>query len=70
MAAKRRELRALLKGSAMKGQAWRRGRNLAVSIGNSGESEAAIALESCAEDTAGDPLVREHVAWALEKIRG
>jgi len=65
------ELRALLKGSAMKRAGIRRlRRNLAVSIGNSGDQGAAAALESCAEDTAADPLVREHVAWALEKLRG
>lgn len=65
------DLRALLKGSAMKRAGVRRlRRNLAVSIGNSGDAEAARALESCTEETAADPLVREHVAWAVEKLRG
>lgn len=65
------ELRALLKGSAMKRAGIRRfRRNLAVSIGNSGDPQAAAALESCSEETAADPLVREHVAWALERLRG
>jgi epoxyqueuosine reductase len=65
------ELRALLKGSAMKRAGVRRlRRNLAVAIGNSGDPEAAEALEGCGEDTAADPLVREHVGWALEKLRG
>ena len=65
------ELRALLKGSAMKRAGVRRlRRNLAVSIGNSGDPDAAAALESSAEETAADPLVREHVGWALEKLRG
>jgi epoxyqueuosine reductase len=65
------ELRALLKGSAMKRAGVRRfRRNLAVSIGNSGDPDAAEALEACTEATAADPLVREHVAWALEKLRG
>jgi len=65
------ELRALLKGSAMKRAGVRRlRRNLAVSIGNSGDVEAVAALESCAEETAADPLVREHVEWALERLRG
>lgn len=65
------ELRALLKGSAMKRAGVRRlRRNLAVSIGNSGDSDATVALESCTDETASDPLVREHVAWALEQLRG
>jgi epoxyqueuosine reductase len=65
------ELRALLKGSAMKRAGVRRlRRNLAVSIGNAGDPGAAAALESCSEDTAADPLVREHVAWAVERLRG
>ncbi len=65
------ELRALLKGSAMKRAGMRRlRRNLAVSIGNAGDPGAAAALESCGEDTAADPLVREHVAWAVERLRG
>jgi epoxyqueuosine reductase len=65
------ELRALLKGSAMKRAGVRRlRRNLAVAIGNSGEPEAAEALESSQEPTCRDPLVREHVEWAVEKLRG
>lgn len=65
------DLSALLKGSAMKRAGVRRlRRNLAVSIGNSRDPEAAAALESCAEDTAADPLVREHIGWALERLRG
>jgi len=65
------ELRALLKGSAMKRAGVRRlRRNLAVAIGNSGEPEAAEALESSQEPTSRDPLVREHVGWAVEKLRG
>lgn len=64
-------LRALLKGSAMKRAGVRRlRRNLAVAIGNSGDPQAAGALEDCTEETAADPLVREHVAWAVEKLRG
>jgi epoxyqueuosine reductase len=65
------DLRTLLKGSPMKRAGVRRlRRNLAVSIGNSGETGAADALERSSEETCGDPLVREHVEWAVEKLRG
>ena len=65
------ELRALLKGSAMKRAGVRRlRRNLAVAIGNAGEPGAADALTQQAEPTCSDPLVSEHVAWAVEKLRG
>ena len=64
-------LRALLKGSAMKRAGVKRlRRNLAVAIGNSGDSAAASALADCHEPTATDPLVAEHVAWAIEKLGG
>ena len=45
-------------------------RNLAVAIGNSGEPLAAAALLDLQEPTARDPLVAEHVAWAVEKLGG
>ena len=65
------ELRTLLKGSAMKRAGVKRlRRNLAVALGNSGEVEAAAALVECREETARDQLVAEHVAWAIEKLRG
>jgi len=65
------ELRTLLKGSAMKRAGVRRlRRNLAVAIGNSGETDAAAALLSQTEPTCTDPLVVEHVAWAVESLRG
>ena len=65
------ELRRLLKGSPMKRAGVRRlRRNLAVAIGNSGDAEAAAALEESAEETSRDPLVREHVDWALEQLDG
>jgi epoxyqueuosine reductase len=65
------ELRTLLKGSAMKRAGVRRlRRNLAVALGNSGDPEAADALESSNEPTARDPLVEEHVAWAIGKLCG
>jgi epoxyqueuosine reductase len=65
------ELRTLLKGSAMKRAGVRRlRRNLAVAIGNTGNAEAVPALESHDEPTCADPLVAEHVTWAIEKLRG
>jgi epoxyqueuosine reductase len=65
------DLRALLKGSAMKRAGVRRlRRNLAVAIGNSGDRFAADALERHAEEACKDPTVAEHVAWAVEKLRG
>jgi epoxyqueuosine reductase len=65
------ELRALLKGSAMKRAGVKRlRRNLAVAIGNSGDPAAVSALQSVAEPTCSDPLVAEHVVWAVEKLRG
>lgn len=65
------DLRRLLKGSAMKRAGVRRlRRNLAVSIGNAGDPVAAEALQNCEEELARDPLVREHVAWAVEKLSG
>jgi epoxyqueuosine reductase QueG len=45
-------------------------RNLAISLGNSRDPAAADALERCEEESAQDDLVREHRAWALEKLRG
>lgn len=65
------ELRTLLKGSAMKRAGVRRlRRNLAVAIGNTGGDEAAGALESNDAPTCHDPLVEEHIAWALGKLGG
>jgi epoxyqueuosine reductase len=65
------ELRALLKGSAMKRAGVRRlRRNLAVAIGNSGNVDAADLLESHDAATCHDELVIEHVDWAVRKLRG
>ena len=65
------ELRALLKGSAMKRAGVRRlRRNLAVAIGNSKDRSAAASLRAHAEPTSTDALVAEHVAWAVEKLGG
>jgi epoxyqueuosine reductase len=63
-------LRALLKGSAMKrAGVTRLRRNLAVTLGNSGDPSAADSLERQAEPAAVDPLVAEHVRWAVAKLR-
>ena len=65
------ELRTLLKGSAMKRAGVRRlRRNLAIAIGNSNDRDAADALEQATEPTCQEPLVTDHVAWAVEKLRG
>ena len=65
------ELRALLKGSAMKRAGVKRlRRNLAVAIGNSGATGAAEALLERDEPSCREPLVREHVEWAVQKLRG
>jgi epoxyqueuosine reductase len=63
------ELRALLKGSAMKRAGVRRlRRNLAVAIGNSGDPRATAVLEQHDEPLCRDPLVEEHVAWAVGRL--
>jgi epoxyqueuosine reductase len=64
------DLTRVLKGSAMKrAGVTRLRRNLAVAIGNSGDAEAAAALEACDEPTSRDERVRSHVAWAVGKLR-
>jgi epoxyqueuosine reductase QueG len=45
-------------------------RNLAVAIGNSNDPAAMAALVTHAGETCDDPMVREHVAWAMEKLGG
>jgi len=48
---------------------WRRFlRNVVVAIGNSGNRMAVPVLEKLRKDT--DPLVREHVEWALDRLTG
>jgi epoxyqueuosine reductase len=44
-------------------------RNVAVALGNAGDARALPALERAATNDP-DPDVREHAAWAIEKIRG
>jgi len=63
------ELRALLKGSAMKRAGVRRlRRNLAVAIGNGGNPDAAAVLETHDDPLCRDPLVEEHIAWAVGRL--
>jgi epoxyqueuosine reductase len=64
------ELRTTIRGSAMtRAGVTRLRRNLAVAIGNAGDTEAATALESHGAASCADPLVVDHVAWATEKLR-
>jgi epoxyqueuosine reductase len=61
-------IRELLRGSAMKrAGVTRLRRNLAVAMANSGEPEAMAALSEAPEPTCDDPLVREHIAWAVNR---
>lgn len=65
------ELRGLLKGSPMKRAGVRRlRRNLAVALGNTGDQTAAAALRDQDAPTCHDPLVEEHIGWALGKLDG
>lgn len=61
------ELRAALKKSAMTRAGVRRlRRNLAVCAGATADANALAALRDVREPTCDDPLVAEHVNWALE----
>src|SRR5262249_45387010 len=60
------DLRRSLKESAMsRGGLKRLRRNVAVCAGASRDAEALSALREVREPTCADPLVAEHVAWAL-----
>ena len=63
------EFSTAFKGSPMK-RAKLRGlkRNAAVVLGNVGSNDDVPALSAALDDP--DPLVREHVAWALDRIGG
>jgi epoxyqueuosine reductase len=64
------ELRALTKGSAMtRAKLTGLRRNIAVAIGNSRDADAVRALAETAVDrpSTTDPVVCEHVAWAVEQ---
>jgi epoxyqueuosine reductase len=61
------QLRAALKGSAMTRAGVRRlRRNVAVCAGATGDANALTALREVDEPTCDDPMVAEHVHWALE----
>jgi epoxyqueuosine reductase len=67
------DLRALLKGSAMtRAKLTGLRRNLAVAIGNSGDADALAALQERRADqpSAADPMVAEHIDWAIALGRG
>jgi epoxyqueuosine reductase len=65
------ELRRGLKQSAMARAGVRRlRRNVAVCAGATGDPDALSALGEVDEATCADPLVAEHVAWALERSHG
>jgi epoxyqueuosine reductase len=63
------EFSRAFKGSPMK-RAKLRGlkRNAAAVLGNIGNPDDVPVLEGARDDS--EPLVREHVAWALQRIRG
>jgi epoxyqueuosine reductase len=64
------ELRRMLKGSAMtRAKLTGLRRNLAVAIGNGGDPEALAALDEHSDErpSAEDPMVQEHVLWALTR---
>ena len=62
------EFNKKFKNSPVK-RAKRRGylRNIAVALGNSGDTRVTPALENALNDI--EPLVCEHVAWALGRIK-
>lgn len=65
------DLRRSLKGSAMARAGLKRlRRNVAVCAGATGEEDALSALRSVDEPSCADPLVAEHVEWALERAGG
>ena len=64
------ELRSRLKGTAMtRAKLTGIRRNLAVAIGNSGDLDALAALAESSPDrpSAADPMVREHIGWAMHQ---
>jgi epoxyqueuosine reductase len=67
------ELRHSTRGSAMtRAKLTGLRRNLAVAIGNSGDPDAIAALAVASEDrpSAEDPIVEEHIRWAITKYEG
>ncbi len=66
------DLRTLVKGSAMtRAKLVGLRRNLAVAIGNSDDEASLVALQEPAADrpSVDDPLVQEHIAWAISSRR-
>ena len=64
------ELRTAVKGSAMtRAKLTGLRRNLAVAVGNSRNPDAVAALAVASEDrpSAEDPLVEEHIQWAIAR---
>ena len=68
LATSQAEFSAAFKGSPMK-RAKRRGvtHNAAVALGNVGTADDVAVLEAALEHD--EPLVREHPAWALARLR-
>jgi epoxyqueuosine reductase len=65
------ELRRSLKRSAMSRAGLKRfRRNVAVCAGATRDTDALSALRDVRESSCGDPLVVEHVQWALERAGG
>ena len=65
------ELRAALKRSAMtRAGVTRLRRNVAVCAGATGDADALSALRDVDEPSCDDPMVAEHIHWALERHRG
>jgi epoxyqueuosine reductase len=65
------ELRASLKKSAMtRAGVTRLRRNLAVCAGATGDANALSALREVSEPSCDDPMVAEHIHWALERRDG
>ena len=63
------DFRRIFVHSPIKRAKWRGWlRNLAVAIGNSGDERFVPWLERAAQHS--DPVIREHAAWALERLRG
>lgn len=66
-----RDLRSLVRGSPMtRAKLVGLRRNLAVAIGNSGDAQAISALRDHDDErpSIGDPMVQEHIAWAVNRL--
>jgi epoxyqueuosine reductase len=62
------ELRGALKGSAMtRAGVTRLRRNIAICAGATGDEDALVALRVVKEPSCVEPLVAEHIGWALER---